>query len=288
MTRVLLIFCLPLAVSACSMTNSTPTAPGGGNPPAANTVSYTAIGASDAIGYGSSALCVPFVECPDGKGYVQLLAKRLKTDGKNVTLLNLGLPGGVLGPEIQAIGNALGIGVLTNFLDNEVPFIASDATLVTVFAGSNDVNTVASALQAGYGGTDNAAYRQARRQGFGRDLRALMAGVKNRAPSARVVVLNLPNLAGLPYAAGYSLTQKRALQEIAVAFSAEVNALSSEGAIVVDVMCDAAFYQPGSYSSDGFHPNDAGYARMADVVYGPASTGQGTAPRASCSQMSMF
>jgi lysophospholipase L1-like esterase len=83
-------------------------------PPPPNVVNYTAIGASDAIGYGSSAVCLPFTPCPEGKGYVQLLEKRLKADGKTVSLLNLGLPGGVLSPEIQGIGNQLGRDVLTN------------------------------------------------------------------------------------------------------------------------------------------------------------------------------
>ena len=123
--------CLPvfLAVTAAACSSSSPSGPSD-PPPPANVVNYTAIGASDAIGVGSSSVCLPFTACPDGKGYVQLLERRFKSDGKAVTLLNLGLPGGVLGPEIQGIGNDLGRGILTNFLDNEVPFVASDATLV--------------------------------------------------------------------------------------------------------------------------------------------------------------
>ena len=93
---------------------------------------------------------------------------------------------------------------------------------------------------------------------------------------------------GLPYAAGNSLNEKRWLQQISVGFSAQVNALRSQGALVIDLMCDGAFYQPGMYSGDGFHPNDAGYARLADLVYGAASTGSATPPRSSCPQMSLF
>ena len=279
--------CLPVLLAvgaACSSSNPT----GPSDPLPANVVNYTAIGASDAIGVGSSAVCLPFTPCPDGKGYVQLLERRLKADGKTVTLLNLGLPGGVVGPEIQALGNDLGRGVLTNFLDNEVPFVASDATLVTVFAGGNDVNTIGAAVEAGYGGVDPLGYVMARTAGFARDLKKMMDGIKARSPRARIVILNLPNLAGLPYAAGYSTTRKRGLQNIAVRFSAEINKLTSQGATVIDVMCDGGFYQANRYSSDGFHPNDAGYARMAEVAYTPATTGSAPLPQADCSFMKLY
>jgi lysophospholipase L1-like esterase len=273
-------------VAACSSTGN-PNGPSD-PPPPPNVVNYTAIGASDAIGFGSSSVCLPFTACPNGKGYVQLLEKRLKADGKTVNLLNLGLPGGVLGPEIQNIGNQLGRGILTNFLDNEVPFVQTDATLVTVFAGGNDVNTVGAAIENGMAGVDSIGYLAARADNFGRDLKKMMDGIKGRAPHARVVVLNLPNLAGLPYASGYSLAKKKALQTIAVRFSAEINKLTSQGATVVDIMCDGGFYQASRYSSDGFHPNDAGYSRMADVTYPPASSGSGPLPLGDCSFMRLY
>jgi lysophospholipase L1-like esterase len=286
LVRFLSAALLVLTTTACSAVDS-PTEPTG-PPPPANAVNYTALGASDAIGFGSSSACVPFTPCPDGRGYVQRLSSRLTDDGRSVTLLNLGLPGSVLGPEIQTIGNQLGRGVPSNFLDSQVPFVATGATLVTVFAGGNDVNTVGAALEAGYAGVDVLGYVLARTEAFGRDLRRMMDGINARAPRARVVVLNLPNLAGLPYATSYTLSEKKALQDIAVRFSAEVNKLTTEGALVVDVMCDAALYQASMYSSDGFHPNDAGYQRMADVVYPAASSGVAAPPPASCSFMKLY
>src|SRR5262245_13153607 len=283
--RRLLLLAAILAAPACGLVNTENPATA---PTPTNVVNYSAIGASDAIGIGASVYCLPFVDCPNGTGYVQLIAKRLKTDGKKVTLLNLGLPGGVLSPEIQSIGNSLNRDVLTNFLDNEAPFVSQDSTLVTIFAGGNDVNIVGAALEAGYAGTDIAGYVQTRAENFGRDLRKLLTTIKERAPTSRVVILNLPNMAALPYAGGYSLQQRRVFQDVAVKFSAQINSLTSQGAIVVDIMCDPSFYQPGFYSSDGFHPNDAGYARMAEVTYLPASTGSGSAPRAACAQMTLF
>lgn len=283
----LLLFALA-AGSACDLNTTTqPSAPA--TPGATTAVSYTVVGASDAVGYGSSVPCVPFTDCPDGRGYAQLLNKRLRADGREVSYLNLGLPGGVLGPETQAIGNQIGKDILTNFLENEMPFVAKDATLVTVFAGGNDANTIGAALEDGLGGSDPNAYLAARVARFGADLKTLMSGIKSRAPSARIVMLNLPNLAALPYASSYSTAKKRTLQTISVQLSARINALrTSDGALIVDLMCDAAIYQPNTYSSDGFHPNDAGYAHLADVMYGPATTGQAPPPSASCSQMTLY
>jgi lysophospholipase L1-like esterase len=284
--RQLLSFCLvALACAACNNnSNPSPTSPS----PQSNTVSYTAVGASDAIAIGASHECFPFADCPDGTGYVQDTKRRLQAMGKTVTLLNLGIPGAVLGPDIEAIGNSLGRGIPGNFLEREMPFVARDSTLVTVFAGGNDVNTVADAVNAGLGGTDPVSYANNLANGFGRDLNSLVAGIKGRAPNARIIVLNLPNLAALPYNAGRTPTQKQAIQAIAVTFSGKVNALTSQGVLVLDLMCDPRSYIAGNYSSDGFHPNDGGYSFIADLVVAAATTGSAPAPRSSCSQMAQF
>jgi len=273
-----------LALGACAQERS----PADPTPIPSNEVHYTALGASDAIGFGGSVPCIPFTLCPDGTGYVQTIARRLQGDGKAVTLVNLGIPGAVLSPEVQAIGNALGRDIFANFLEREMPFVSSKATVVTVFAGANDVNTIGGALEAGLAGPNVGAYIQAQVQNFARDLRTLLTGIRDRAPQARVVMLNLPNMAALPYASSYSLLQKRTLQQISVGFSAQLNALTSQGALVVDLMCDSRFYDSHIFSADGFHPNDAGYAYLTQIVFGAVSTGTAAAPRASCSQMAIY
>lgn len=284
--RVWLSLLSTVLLAGCGLikNDNEPTPP----PTPANVVNYTAVGASDAIGYGGSTPCIPFTDCPNGTGYVQTVARRFTGDGKTVTLLNLGVPGSVLGPGIEAIGNGLGRGIPGNFIEEELPFVSTSATLVTVFAGGNDGNTIGAAIKAGLGGTDQTAYIDAQKAGFGSDMKKLVAGIKTKAPNARIVILNLPNLAGMPYAAGLSLTEKRVLQQIAVGFSSEINAMQTQGALVLDLMCDAGFYQPGIFSSDGFHPNDLGYARIADLVYAAARNGTVTAPKSSCAQMSLF
>jgi len=276
--RLTCVVVLLAAVSACS--KESPTEPDN------NTIAYTAIGASDANGIGSSAPCLG--SCTTGQGYVPQLTRRMQSSGRSVTLTNLGIPTAVLSPEFQQISNSVGRDSLGNFLNNEMPQVPSSTTLVTVFAGANDANVVAMAIRSGLAGADVNGYISARVQAFARDLRALLTGVRSRASGTRVVFLNLPNLAGMPYAAGLSLDEKRLLQQIAVAFSAQVNALVADGALVADVMCDSRTLQTGNFSSDGFHPNDTGYAFLADLLFGPATTGSAPAPAASCAAMTLF
>ena len=282
MNRKLLIVAALLAVSGCSAGNS-PSDP----PPNANIVLYTALGASDTSGFGSSAPCLPLTSCPDGTGYVQTIERRLRTSGKSVTLLNLGIPGAVLAPGVQAIGNQLGRGIVGNFIEREIPFVQRNATLVSVFAGGNDANTIGAAIAAGFGGLNPAAYVQTQTENFGRDLRTLVAGIKDRAPDARIVFLNLPNMAGLPYASGYTLNEKRWLQQIAVGFSAQINSLGSQGALVIDLMCDPVFYQGGVYRATGFTRTTPGIAAGGPRRRAPRIRAA-SPPRASCSQMTIF
>jgi lysophospholipase L1-like esterase len=283
-SRALLLLAL-IGATACdnddSPTQPTPSA----NP---NEVFYTAIGASDAVGGGASVQCFPFADCPDGTGYVPLTARRLKADGKIVTLTNLGTPGAVLNAEIQNLGNSFGRPIQHNFVDRELPFVPRNSTLVTIFAGGNDANTIGEAVAAGRGGADPTAFVTQHVTNFGRDYRALVTGVRERAPNARIIVLNLPNMAGLPYTATLPVAQKRILQSIAVGLSAQANSLVQQGALVIDLMCDARSYVGANYSSDGFHPNDAGYAFMHALVYTTATTGSAPPPSATCPQMALF
>lgn len=253
---------------------------------APDTVNYSALGASDTIGYGGSSPCLPFIECITGTGYVQRTAQRLKASGKAVTLVNLGVPGAVLSPQVQADGNAIGLGILRNLLDDESGYVPNNTTLVTVFIGGNDVNTVGSLIKAGRAGSDVNAYIKAQIQTFGRDLGSMLTRIRTDAPDARIIALNLPNMGVIPYAAGRPGDEKRTLQQISVGFSAQINALASKGVLVMDLMCDPNFYNPSIFSSDGFHPNDTGYAYLSDLVYPAATTGTAAAPKASCGFMS--
>jgi lysophospholipase L1-like esterase len=268
------------ALSACDFVKK-PTEPG--PTPGTTTVSYTAIGASDAIGYGSSSPCVPFSNCPDGMGYVQIVARRLKETSPSMSFLNLGVPGAVLSRDIQTIGNNVGRGIPTNFIDGEMPFVARDSTLVTVFADANGVNAIGAALRP-MAASQRASYADTQIQNFARDFATLAAGISDRAPGAKIIVLNMPNLARLPYAAGYTEEERHWLRTLSVGFTSAMNAARSSKLLVIDLMCYAPIYQPSMYSNDGFHPNDTGYRALADLVSAALVTNPVTPP-SSCSFM---
>jgi lysophospholipase L1-like esterase len=97
--------------------------------------------------------------------------------------------------------------------------------------------------------------------------------------------LNVPNVAAMPFLAGASLAQRQAAQRAAVGMTAEVNALAAQAVIVVDLMCNDRSYLTSSYSSDGFHPNDSGYAFIAAEVVLAATSAAYPPPRGSCPQM---
>jgi lysophospholipase L1-like esterase len=286
--RAAALLALALTLGACQYVNrdSSPTAPSQVTPPPPTAaISYSAIGASDANGVGASVPCVPFTPCDNGTGYVPALARLLRS-GRDVTLHNLGIPTAVLSPAIQAIARTAGRDVVANFVDSEMPFIATNSTLVTIFGGANDANALVDAIEKGAAGNDVRGYVNTQVQAFGADYDKLVRGVRARAPNAFIVALNVPNLAALPYARGYGDDRRRLLQAIAAGFSREVNRQAGNGAVVLDLMCDGQIYDPSRFYSDGFHPNDAGYAymaqRLAAIVNGAPSTAS-----ASCSQMTV-
>jgi len=71
-------------------------------PVAGSTIVYTAIGASDANGVGSTSICPPFATettCPNGMGYVAVTVRQLKAQGFTLSHLSLGIPTAVIGPD---------------------------------------------------------------------------------------------------------------------------------------------------------------------------------------------
>ena len=147
---------LVLGLSACTQLgigDNSPTAPAG--PPApGSAIVYDALGASDADGVGSSVECPPFTDCPNGMGYVQVAARELKAQGFSVSLTNYGIPTAVIGPDFQLLGQQNDRTIVGNLISNEMPFVRQNATVVTIFAGGNDINTITAALGNGAGGTD--------------------------------------------------------------------------------------------------------------------------------------
>jgi lysophospholipase L1-like esterase len=279
----LAILIVTLTAAACSNNNSpiapTPPTPG-------STVVYSPVGASDVTGEGSSKVCLPFLDC-DGNGYVYVAARQMKSQGFLVDTYPLGIPGAVISRGFQDLAAQYGrTDVMFNLTQSTAPFVRRDATLVTVFTGANDINVLTSALGGGAGGNNPSGFIDQEVAAFGADYTTLLTTIRGLAPKARIVVFNLPNLGGLPYLATASLAQRQAAQRASVGMTAQINRLA--GVAVVDLMCDARFYQPGTFSSDGFHPNDQGYAMMAAEVVAAYTSASYPAPQGSCPQMTLF
>ncbi len=287
-TRLLTAALLALFGSgiACSKGSDSPTAPS--PTPTNGPIFYTAIGASDGIGFGSSAPCIPFSDCPDGKGYVQILRRRLKDSaGVTVEHRNLSIPGAVLSKAIEDLARDIGqpISELAgNFIERQSPFVPTNTTHVTIFAGGNDANVIGRAALAGRGGSNVNGYIDAQVSQWGTDLQDLIARIRSRAPNTRIVALNMINLAGAPYIASRPASERAIMQRIAVGISDQVNALSTRNVLVVDLMCDARLYLSQNYSSDGFHPGDGGYTIFADDSFPALKDGANIAPNTSCAQ----
>jgi lysophospholipase L1-like esterase len=271
---------------ACSKAES-PTSP----TPTEGPIFYTAIGASDGIGFGSSAPCIPLTECPDGKGYVQILRRNLRETGRAVEIRNLSIPGTVLSKAIFDLAAAIGRpieDIAGNMVDRQAPFVPTNTTHVTIFAGGNDANVIANAALAGRGGSNVNAYVDTQLNQWGTDLIELITRIRARAPNARIVALNMINLAGAPYVASRPASEKSLMQRIAVGISDRVNGLTSRNVLVVDLMCDARLYQTASYSSDGFHPGDIGYAVFAEDALPALKDGTNNQPNTGCAQRRLF
>ena len=149
-----------------------------------STIVYDAIGASDADGVGSSLVCCVFVDCPNGMGYPQVATRQLNALGFKAGLANLGIPTAVIGRDFEALGQQYNRTILANFITDEVPFVRTTATVVTIFAGVNEINTITSALGGGAGAADQAAYIDAQVKAFGADYTTLLAGIRS-APARR-------------------------------------------------------------------------------------------------------
>lgn len=247
-------------------------------------MSYTVLGASDGIGYGSSVVCAPLdLGCENGTGYAQTLRRRFVTEGRTVTFLNLSIPGYVLSNAIVELARQAGRSDTPGtFLDRYPPFVPTGATHVTLFVGGNDANIIGSAVTAGLGGGDIRGFVDGHIRQWGNDLVDLVSRIRARAPNARIVAYNLPNLGAAPYLSGRSTQERSIMQRITTGLADQVNALTSRNVLVVDMMCDSRVVQASSFSADGFHPSDAGYALMADLAYGAMATGNQPAPQGAC------
>jgi lysophospholipase L1-like esterase len=257
--------------------------------PLDSAVTYAAVGASDVTGIGSSSPCLAlFTDCPSSTGYVFVTASHLRSQGYTVAVSNLSIPTAVISARSRTLGLEHGYQSFGNMIDQLMPFVPNNSTLVTVFAGANDVRVILAALGRGAGGSNPAAFIDAQVGALGEEYDDLITGIRRRAPNARIVVLNLPNMGALPFLAGGGTPARQAAQRASVGLTrTAINTLTSEDVRVVDLMCDQRFYQPSVYSADGFHPNDQGHAVFSEHVVRAATSASFPAPLSSCPPMTL-
>jgi lysophospholipase L1-like esterase len=183
---------------------------------------------------------------------------------------------------LEDLARQLGRETSGNFIDRQAPFVRPETTMLTIFAGGNDANIIGEAIRAGFGGNDPRAFIDAQVRQWGSDFGEMINRIRSQAPSARIVVLNVPNLGAAPYVATNPLVERSILQRITVGLADQTNALTSRGVLIVDLMCEPRIYNPANFYSDGFHPNDNGYALMADLTYPALANGVASPPQSSC------
>jgi lysophospholipase L1-like esterase len=189
---------------------------------------YTAVGASDAVGIGATPLT---------NGYVYLIRDALEDSGKEVELINLGIPAANTDPIEDAVQAFLQTG--------------AEPSLVTIWVGANDI----------IDGVDP--------DDFGDELEEMLSELRDETP-AFIAIANVPDLTELPRFVAdpddnVTLERVEAFNEViesqADSFDLPVVDLFEE-----DVEDDLVS------GVDGFHPNDAGHRRIADEflqVIGP-------------------
>jgi lysophospholipase L1-like esterase len=241
---------------------------------------YVALGASDAVGFNASVSCdgpangegrpprqSDPLDCPGGTGYVPQLAQTLAVD----QLLNLGISGAVVGPQIRSLPILTGPRPPADILTDQVPRIPNTATLITLWTGNNDTIQLALATaSAVLQGQDPGGFIAGQVELFGSEFEAVLADIRQQAPNSRLVVGNIPNFALTPVGQTQLNSVRILLQEISIAINQQVfNPLSTQGIPVADIGCDPRSYQDSSFFpgplADGFHPNDVGYGALAEV-----------------------
>ena len=162
-------------------------------------------------------------------------------------------------------------------------------THITIFAGGNDTNVIAQAVRAGRGGSDIRGFIDAAVRQWGSDYDELIRRLRARAPNARIVALNLPNLGAAPYLSGNTTEERSVVQRIAVGLSDRVNALAAQNVLVVDLLCEPRVYDVQQLLiATASTRTIAATQSIAELTYPRLATGTGGAPSPSCAQRTLL
>ena len=153
---------------------------------------------------------------------------------QKVHLINLGIPGITLNDALRL----------------ELPIaIDSHPQLVTIWLGVNDI-------------ADKVPVSS-----YSRNLNVLLSQLRSKAPSAQIMIANIPDLTQLPY---FSSFNQQELQQNISEYNQTIEQEAQQYHVILVNMSQQNYNlknHPEYISSDGLHPTDLGYAQIADVFY---------------------
>ena len=189
-------------------------------------------------------------------------------------VVNLGIPGQFSGPVDYQIPKGPHM-VYAGVLAAEVPKIPPDATIVTLYIGTNDMWLAQLKAQADPG--DVLCIYAHAAQTYRANVDAIVGGIRSRVPHARLVVADVPNPADRPV----HLTEDPLLRAAQTGFADSMRrTLLETGATFVDLECDPAMYDDANFGGPyDVHPIDAGFERIAQDF---AQALRHAAPAGSC------
>src|SRR5262245_36591845 len=166
---------------------------------------------------------------PLTNGYVFRIEDQLEDRGKHVHLLNLGIPGANLDTIAQAVRGALRVGAKPN--------------LVTIWVGANDI----------IDGVDP--------EDFEMELDDLLGRLDDTG--AFVAIADIPDLTELPRFRDNPV--KTVTSERIRAFNSAIDHQADDHAAALVRLSDEPVEERYVSDADGFHPNDRGHRRIADL-----------------------
>lgn len=224
---------------------------------------YVSLGDSITYGYGVEQNCHAFPThpvdidsyCPDGASYAILTAKALRDAGVAGHFMNLGINGATI----------------ERVITDELPYLPANATLVTLYIGTNDSRAVRN--------PDNSISSVV--QKYESHYEQLLQMIHEQAPQARIVLINFPNQKYL--AAGYNveedvLPRYNRISQILATFVD----MHYPKYPVVDTICNPVSYDQNLLYRATVHPNEAGAVHLAHAVTAVILAKHPPAPPASC------